>query len=91
MKRYKTRDVLKVFMQIPGVDYSEYYSPVAKDSTIRIILSLCLIHDDCICHMVDVEAAFLNPTLTKSIFIKWPEGAVEHGSITEEERKITCI
>ena len=32
--QYKSRSVTKGFMQIPGVDFTESFSPVANDSTI---------------------------------------------------------
>ena len=34
--RYKARCVSKGYMQIPGVDYTEKFSPVATDASIRI-------------------------------------------------------
>ena len=43
-KRYKMRDVFLGFMKIPGVDYTESYSPVSKDSTIRTALEMTLFH-----------------------------------------------
>jgi Fe-S cluster biosynthesis and repair protein YggX len=33
--RYKTRIVSKGYMQIPGVDYTELFAPVASDTAIR--------------------------------------------------------
>ena len=82
---------MKGFMKIPGVDYTEYYSPVAKDSTIRTAFAMTLYHDDWVCHMVDVEAALLNPVLKEPMYIEWPDGAVELGIITQEEKSDTCI
>ena len=41
-KRYKTRAVTKGYMQIPGVDYTEIFSPVAQASTIRVVLGMAL-------------------------------------------------
>ena len=35
--KYKTRIVVKGYMQRPGIDYEESFSPVARDSTIRIL------------------------------------------------------
>ena len=37
-KRYKSRLCVKGFHQIPGVDYTESFSPVATESTINILL-----------------------------------------------------
>ena len=38
--RYKTRIVTLGYMQIPGVDFTEKFSPVATDSSIRIVFGL---------------------------------------------------
>ena len=60
-KRYKTREVLLGFIQTKGEDYTECYSPVAKDSTVRTAFAITLYNDDWVCDSADVEAAFLNP------------------------------
>ena len=40
--RYKTRIVSKGYMQIPGVDFTEKFSPAATDTSIRIVIALIL-------------------------------------------------
>jgi hypothetical protein len=80
-------------MQIPGVDYTEHYSPVANDTTIRVLIALTLYnaHLDWTCEVFDVEAAFLEADLAHIQYIEWPEGIVELGFLSEEETKTTCI
>ena len=39
--------------------------------------------------MFDVEAAFLNSKLSQPIYIEWPQGMVELGFITQEEKENT--
>ena len=58
--RYKTRDVVKGFMKIHGIDFTEYYTPVERDTTIRTVCAFTLSDPKWMIEMVDVEAAFLN-------------------------------
>lgn len=38
--RYKARLVAKGYLQTPGIDYGETYSPVIKPSSTRIVLTI---------------------------------------------------
>jgi Reverse transcriptase (RNA-dependent DNA polymerase) len=40
--KYKAICVSRGFMQIPGVDYTELFAPVASDSSIRIVIGIFL-------------------------------------------------
>jgi Reverse transcriptase (RNA-dependent DNA polymerase) len=40
--KYKARCVSRGFMQIPGVDYTESFAPVASASGIRIVIGIFL-------------------------------------------------
>ena len=40
--KYKARCVSRGFMQIPGVDYTESFAPVASDSGIRVLIGIFL-------------------------------------------------
>ena len=42
LDHYKARWVLRGFIQRPGVDYDETFSPVVKPATVRTVLSLAL-------------------------------------------------
>ena len=94
-KRYKSRVVTKGYMQIPGVDYTEKFSPVATASSLRIGLALTLHNDNeeepWVCELVDVEAAFLEGKLKKSTYINIPQGMVELGFMTQTEFEDNCI
>lgn len=90
-KRYKSRDVIKGFMQVPGVDFTEYFAPVAKDSTIRTSFAFLLKEKNWTTIVVDVEAAFLNPKTENEMYIEWPEGIIELRFLTQKEKENYCI
>jgi Reverse transcriptase (RNA-dependent DNA polymerase) len=94
--RHKARVVSRGFKQIPGVDCSESFALVASDTSIRVIVAMFLYyhHRDkkstWDLEMFDVEAAFLNADLDKQVFIKWPQGILDLGLITEEDKVNKC-
>ena len=88
--RYKTRVVTKGYMQIPGVDFTEKFSPVAQPTSVRIVLVMVLwLYWNC--ELIDIEAAFLEGRLKVSTFIDLSPGLVELGFITQEEFNEACI
>ena len=60
--RFKSRVVSKGYMQIPGVDYTEKFSPVATPTSVRAVLGLALWYR-WPCELIDIEAAFLEGKL----------------------------
>ena len=88
--RYKSRVVTKGYMQIPGVDYSEKFSPVAQPSTVKTVLAMVL-WLFWKCELVDIEAAFLEGRLKQKAYIDLPEGLVELGFMTQDEYDKSCI
>lgn len=91
--RYKTRLCVKGFHQVPGVDFTESFSPVASGTTIVIVLLITLWNEEkqWICEMFDVEAAFLNAELEIPMYLEWPDEMRRLGFISEEEEKTKCI
>lgn len=71
--KYKARLVIKGFRQRYGVDYFETFSPVAKLSTIRTMLSIAA-QESMYLHQFDVSTAFLYGELEETIFMQQPEG-----------------
>ena len=74
--KHKARLVAKGFQQTEGVDYFETFSPVVKASTVRIVLSLAVMHKWKI-RQVDVNNAFLNGDLTEDVYMYQPEGFID--------------
>lgn len=71
--KYKARLVARGFSQRAGFDYNETYAPVARLTTVRILLSIANHHNMEI-HQMDVKCAFLNGELNEEIYMLQPEG-----------------
>ena len=72
--RYRARVVAKGFTQIPGIDYDETFSPVARFESLRLLLALAALEDWEI-HQLDVKSAFLNGVLDE-IYMEQPQGFI---------------
>ncbi len=62
--------------QIPGVDFSENYSPVVHDVSFRILI-LVLIVFGLKAKLVDSETAFLYGNFEDEIFMECPPGMTD--------------
>ncbi|KAK3017932.1 hypothetical protein RJ639_004021 [Escallonia herrerae] len=62
IEKFKARLVAKGFSQKESVDYFDSYAPVARISTIRVLIALASIHK-LVIHQMDVKTAFLNGEL----------------------------
>lgn len=71
--KYKARVVARGFSQLAGFDYNETYAPVAKLTTLRILLSIAA-QLNLKVHQMDVKGAFLNGDLSEEIYMNLPEG-----------------
>ena len=59
--------------QIPGMDFTDNYSPVVIDVTFRVVVARMLI-ENLKEKVVDIDNAFLNGDLEHEIYMKIPEG-----------------
>ncbi|GJZ64767.1 zinc finger, CCHC-type containing protein [Tanacetum coccineum] len=73
--KFKARLVIQGFRQKEGIDYFDTYAPVARITTIRLLLALAAIHN-LVIHQMDVKTAFLNGDLDEEVYMKQPEGFV---------------
>ena len=73
VNKHKARLVVKGYVQIYGVDFSETFAPVARIDTIRMLLVLTA-QKGWIVHQMDVKSDFLNGSLEEEIFVEQPEG-----------------
>ncbi|THH04538.1 hypothetical protein EW146_g10151 [Bondarzewia mesenterica] len=76
--KYKARLVAQGFTQVPGIDYGDMFAPVAKLTSIRVLLALAARFDWEI-HQMDVKNAFLNGDLEEEIYMKQPPGYAAPG------------
>ncbi|KAE8255552.1 hypothetical protein A4X13_0g3000 [Tilletia indica] len=69
--RWKARLVAQGFSQKAGIDYDETFAPVARLTTVRILVALAIRHKMKIWSM-DVVTAYLNGTITEDIYMSQP-------------------
>ena len=82
---YRARLVALGYSQIPGVDYTDNFSPMANDVSLRIALASMMVEKlDSL--VMDVETAFLYGDMEEEIFMKSPVGMeeIDPGSSPED-------
>ena len=85
---YHARLLAKGFSQIPGMDYTDNYSPVVNDVKFRVVVTRMLI-EHLKGNVVDIDNAFLNGDLEHEIYMKIPEGYDE--VIDKDVDKEDCL
>ncbi len=88
--RYKARFVACGYAQLYGIDYFATYSPVVKQYSIRLVLSIAAAKD---LEMVqlDIKTAFLYGDLKEEIYMLQPEGYALPGKEDEVCRLLKCL
>jgi hypothetical protein len=78
IERYKARLIIKGYSQKEGEDFFDTYSPMARLTIIRVLLSLAASHG-LLVHQMDVKTTFLNRELDEEIYMEQPVGFVANG------------
>ncbi|GJR37539.1 zinc finger, CCHC-type containing protein [Tanacetum coccineum] len=79
IEKFKARLVIQGFKQKSGIDYFDTYAPVARISTIRLLIAMASIHN-LIIHQMDVKTAFLNGDLDEEVYMNQPQGFIMPGN-----------
>ncbi|GJV62248.1 zinc finger, CCHC-type containing protein [Tanacetum coccineum] len=77
--KFKARLIIQCFRQKEGIDYFDTYTPVARITTIRLLLALAAIHN-LVIHQMDVKTTFLNCDLDEEVYMEQPKGFVMPGN-----------
>eukprot|EP00253_Pinus_taeda_P017555 PITA_17555 len=78
VEKYKARLVAKGYSQVPGIDFCDIFSPVAKVASIRLLLSVAATFDFEV-EQMDVKTTFIHEDLEEEIYMKQPEGFAMKG------------
>ena len=78
VEKQKARLVAKCYSQVPGIDFGDIFSPVAKVTSISLLLSISFAFDFEV-EQMDVKTTFLHGDLEEEIYMKQPEGFMVKG------------
>ncbi|MCO5569079.1 hypothetical protein L7F22_022786 [Adiantum nelumboides] len=80
VSRYKARLVAKGYAQTYGIDYEEMFAPVAKMTTVKVVIAMA-VAKGWILHQIDVKNAFLHGDLQEEVYIEQPQGFQDKGNL----------
>ncbi|GJU59350.1 zinc finger, CCHC-type containing protein [Tanacetum coccineum] len=77
--KFKAILVIQGFRQNERIDYFDTYAPVARISTIRLLIALVATYN-LVIHQMDVNTTFLNGNLEEEVYMKQPKGFIVPGN-----------
>lgn len=87
IETFKARLVVQGFSQKFGIDYDEIFAPVARSTTMRLLLSIAGKRNYGVYHY-DIKTAFLNGKLDQEIFLKPPLGIEHEGKVYKLKKSL---
>ncbi|KAL0383262.1 UNVERIFIED_CONTAM: Retrovirus-related Pol polyprotein from transposon RE2 [Sesamum calycinum] len=72
IQKHKARLVAKGYSQLPGIDYTETFAPVARLDTIRALIAIAA-NKKWKIYQMDVKSAFLNGYIDEEIYVEQPQ------------------
>jgi hypothetical protein len=77
IEKYKARFVAQGFYQKEGINYKETFTPVARYTSIRVVISIATVMKWKV-HQMDVKMTFLNGVIEEEIYMEQPQGFETH-------------
>lgn len=85
--RYKAKFVARGFSHRTGFDYEDTYAPVARMTTLRMVLAVANFEGMYI-HQLEVKTASLNGILNQKIYMQLPEELATNGLVGKLQRSL---
>ncbi|GJV66002.1 zinc finger, CCHC-type containing protein [Tanacetum coccineum] len=79
IEKFKARLVIQGFRQKSGIDYFDTYAPVARISTIRLLIAMTSIHN-LIIYQMYVKTTLFNGELDEVVYMNQPQGFIMPGN-----------
>jgi hypothetical protein len=83
IQAFKARLVAKGFRQKEGIYYFDTYAPVARITSIRVLMTLASIYNLYV-HQMDIKTTILNGDLDEKVYMEQPEEFV----LPQNEKKV---
>ena len=85
IETYKARFIGKGYGQEYGIDHFKTFAPSVKMTSLRVVLSYAA-QEDWEIHQIDIKSAYLNATITETIYVK-----PLHGYLKPEDKGKVCL